>query len=669
MGKAPSAAAHAALHRRDDIQGLRGIAVLLVVLFHAGTPGLTGGFVGVDVFFVISGYLISGLLLGDIARWGRVDLPGFFARRARRLLPAAMVLLCSVMAVTMWLYPPIEQREWLSAARAASIYLSNFWFAGRALDYFAIEAHDNALLHTWSLAVEEQFYLVWPFAFVLLTLRRNSIDRVRQKLALGILGIAVVSLIACIWLTRLAQPWAFFGMPLRAWEFALGAMVVIARRRPQTHVVSELCAWFGLIAIAVAALLLREDQSFPGYLATLPAGGTALLLLGVREREGAVYASRLLALRPLVRLGDLSYSWYLWHWPVLVWTSVLWPGPSIWQVVCAVGLSLALAQASLRWVENPIRRARLGGLRSGHLVAVALSSSMLLALLAWGLMRWPAPADRADELLRFEAATGDRPRLYKEACHLFYFDTEPKLCAFGSTAAEKTVVLLGDSHAAQWFPALEALAIRWNWRLVSITKASCPALYLGTQNPALRRDYVECDTWREHALSHIDAIRPDLVVITSASYYPASPRDRGTALARILARLRGSTTATVVLRDTPQPGFNVPSCLARAAWRGDSSPTACHFPVESDRVWHKALASAEQEVISGNPSAYYVDLSRALCSASPCEVEQGGVVLFSDAHHLTASFARKLETRLAEALTKMLGPAHPLFSGAGLTRH
>lgn len=199
MSSAP--VAHGA-DMRQDLQGLRGIAVLLVVLFHAGVPGLGGGFVGVDVFFVISGYLISGLLLRDVERFGHIDFAGFFSRRAKRLLPAVLLLLLVVMLMSVYLYPPAEQRTWMSAARAASLYLSNVWLAGRALDYFASETHGNPLLHTWSLSVEEQFYLIWPFVLWALLSRKATSDQARRRrLVRGVAVVSGVSLLACIWLT------------------------------------------------------------------------------------------------------------------------------------------------------------------------------------------------------------------------------------------------------------------------------------------------------------------------------------------------------------------------------------------------------------------------------------------------------------------------------------
>lgn len=648
---------------RQDIQGIRGIAVLLVVLFHAGLPWLPGGFVGVDVFFVISGYLISGLLLKDIELRGRIELVGFFARRAKRLLPAAIVLLCTVIAVTPLIYPPHEQREWLSAARAASIYLSNLWLAGRALDYFAAETHGNPLLHTWSLAVEEQFYLFWPLLLLLL-LRLAPRQRGKQWLGIGIAVVACISFAACLWWTQRAQPWAFFGMPLRAWEFALGALVALRPGAAFVKLPPALASWSGLALVAVAATALQQSDAFPGYRAALPAVGTALLLLGLQRPAQTAGMSALLSSPPLARLGDLSYSWYLWHWPLLVWAAVLWPQATSWHRVAAVVLSLSLAWASLRWVENPIRHARFVGFSHGQVLATGVAGSLLVAVLAAAVMHlpWAQSGERAERVQRFEMAVDDKARIYAQGCHLYFFATEPRVCSFGPADATHTVVLLGDSHAAQWFPALELLAERWHWRLITMTKAACPALDLATHNPALRREYVECQQWRDQALNKIAALQPDLLVLASANTYAATPVQRGQALARVLTALEQRVGAALVLRDTPRPGFNVPSCLARAAWRG--VPANCFYARDDEAVWHEDRASAERAAIAGMAQAHYLDLSNVLCLASPCEVLRDGKVMFSDGHHLSASFVAGLADSLEQAMKRALAKNMPLFPGA-----
>ena len=636
---------------RPEIQGLRALAVLLVVLFHAGLPGLGAGYIGVDVFFVISGYLISQLLLVDRARHGHIRLGRFFARRAKRLLPAALLLLLVVTAVSVWLYPPAEQREWLSATRAAALYVSNFWLAGRALDYFAADSHANPLLHTWSLSVEEQFYLVWPLVLVWLLRPQEGVDSRRMRWGLPML--VLLSFMACVWVTRQAQPWAFFGTPLRAWEFGLGALVAARGSEWQARARGLGLGWLGLILVLGSAMALPEAISFPGAWALLPALGTALMLCALQaESAGPSRLFHLLSTRPLVWLGDLSYSWYLWHWPALVWLQVLEPKPQAWQTATAVALSLLMAWLSLRWVENPIRHFEARWLTQGRTLVLSLGTSLLLALLVTAVQKLPH-GEKALALAPIEAAVKDRPKLYASNCHQYFFDSAPTPCHFGSTGAAQHVVLVGDSHAAQWFPALEGLGARW--RVTTMTKAACPAFDAPVHNPSLGRRYHECERWREQALQEVLRLRPNWVLLSSANYYRIDADERAQGLLRWVKALRQSGSQVLVLRDSPRPGFNPVSCVARAQWRGDAQAQACHFARGDGAVWAPAIALAERSALEGVEGARYLDLSEAICAQSRCEVRQGQAMFFADEHHLTAGFAATLAPRLQQAFGAQTG--------------
>ena len=645
---------------------MRGVAVSLVVLFHAGLPGIPGGFVGVDVFFVISGFLITGLLLKDIERHGRIDFFGFFARRAKRLLPAASFLLIVVMTVSVWLYPPDEQREWQSAARAAALYLSNFWLAGRSLDYFESSAHANPLLHTWSLAVEEQFYMVWPLLLWLLTRRApEGPAALRSALFIKVTLISLVSLAACMWLTDRAQPWAFFGMPLRAWEFGLGALVAFKGRSVKAGRMASAATSGGLAAIVVSATFLHEGQAFPGHLAALPAGGTALLLLGLGSSVRNNGVARLLSAWPLVKIGDVSYSWYLWHWPFLVWAEVLWPIRSVGLVAAVVCASLVPAALSLHMIENPIRRAKFKGWSERIVVVVALGSSVLVAGLAWLLIQLPVPANRTALHARFSKAAADKKTMYSQGCLANMLETEVTPCFFGSVDAKQLVVLFGDSHAAHLIPAFKVLAKRHDWRLVTLTKSACPALDISTYNDKLRRSYRECDAWREHALAQIAELKPQMVVITSSSTYSAEAKARAEGLSRILDKLRQMSLHQVVIRDSPWPGFNVPVCLGRASWLGRDAARACSFGRDAVGVWYPAEAVADRVATAAITSAQYLDLSNSFCASRTCEVERDKIIMFSDSNHLTYDFSEALAPALESALAGALGLNHPLLAPSG----
>jgi peptidoglycan/LPS O-acetylase OafA/YrhL len=304
---------------RPDIEGIRGIAILLVVAFHAGVSWMSGGFVGVDVFFVLSGFLITGLLAREVTSTGDVDLGEFYARRARRLLPAFLVVVIATIALALWIYAPIDQRPIAAHARNVALHYGNVAFAREAVDYHA--SSGNPFLHTWSLAVEEQFYIIWPLLFVVLARLENgepTTARMTRRLGIGIAVTGALSFIVSLWLTRAAQPWAFFGMPTRIWEFALGGLISFdaARLSKISTKSGTLLQASGLAAIAGASLFYNQATPYPGLAAVVPVLGTAALLVGgMATPAGAI--TRGLGTSVLRWFGRVSYSWYLWHWPLV----------------------------------------------------------------------------------------------------------------------------------------------------------------------------------------------------------------------------------------------------------------------------------------------------------------------------------------------------------------
>ena len=359
---------------RPDIEGLRAIAILLVVGFHAGVPGFSGGYVGVDVFFVLSGYLITGLLVREIEKNGSVDLPNFYARRARRLLPALALTLLVTVLVGIAIYPPFEANQGGFGATAVSTaaYASNLYFAGSSTDYFGPDREKNPLLHTWSLSVEEQFYLLWPL-FIMFAVGafawqgRKNMNR--SRLFWWMSAAAAASFALSFYLTSRQQPWAYFSSPTRAWEFALGAIFVLLPYKAGKE--ASFVGWVGLAGIGLAAIAFDRTTVFPGLPALLPAISTGLALRGA-EANGLMV--RVLSLEPLQKIGRLSYSWYLWHWPVIVFGAAIIAAPSLALRVGLALASLAIAAASFRWVEDPIRHNR--GLAKRPMYAFAMAAAI-----------------------------------------------------------------------------------------------------------------------------------------------------------------------------------------------------------------------------------------------------------------------------------------------------
>jgi peptidoglycan/LPS O-acetylase OafA/YrhL len=644
-----------------DVQGLRGIAVLLVVLYHAGLPMLPGGYVGVDVFFVISGYIITRLLVRERERSGTIDLAEFYARRARRLLPAAIVVIVATLALGLLLYSPQEQLQAAQSALAASLYASNLWFAHRSTDYLGGKADSDPLLHTWSLAVEEQYYLVWP-GLVLLALRGASVSALRWRMVLLVAGVALASFLVCRHFTWKSQTWAFFGTHARAWEFCLGSAVFLLTRHGPAlpRPLAQLLGMAGTLMVLAAAIGFDKRTAFPGSAALLPTVGAALVLLSGRGEPGS-WAARALSTRPLVEVGNVSYSLYLWHWPALVYARLVFGEDSSVAVALGLTAATALAVLSYRLVENPVRHA--GGLT--RRVRVSLVGAALASVATAGVAaaaRWTAEvAATSPTQARFAAARLDRPLVYRTECHAKFNAVDAPDCIFGHADAGRRVVLFGDSHAAHWFPAFDELAQRHGWQLVSLTKSACPSVVVTVFNGVKNRDYIECDQWREAMIGRIVAVRPELVVISNSTAYvdPASGQPDGAVrleawvvgLERLTARLVAAGIRVLVLHDVPNPGFHVPLCLERAAARSLQAGTvACSFrPAGSDAVRQQVMTT-EQALASRLAGAFHANLNDALCTSSQCLVDHEGTVRYSDAEHLTATFSRQLAGRLSSAI-------------------
>ncbi|MEP0548282.1 MAG: acyltransferase family protein [Rhodothermales bacterium] len=660
------------------MEGLRGIAVLLVVLYHAGVPGFAGGYVGVDVFFVLSGYLITGILAAEVVRTGTVDLRRFYARRARRLLPAMAVLLVAVTAFAFVFYSPLEQGPIADTAVATAGYFSNFHFAAGATDYLAAEAETNPLLHTWSLSVEEQFYFVWP-VLVLLALtgvrRRGSgapsggaPSAISQRRLIWVMvAVCVVSFALTLYLMgTLRTHWAFFGSPTRAWEFGLGALGAMVPRLTrdasgwrfgsleEVPAASRWLGWLGLAGILVAGCLYSARTPFPGFAALLPAVATVLALRAGTARTDTSLA-RALAWRPLQELGRLSYSWYLWHWPVLVFAAGMLGHLPLWQRLAFAAGSLVLAEASYRLVEDPVRHHRFLAERSGRGLALAgmLTAFGVGLALGWGHLAGEAAG--SPEQQAYAAAVLDRYGEGAEGCIGGMTETDVIECEFGDESGP-VVLLLGDSHADHWLPAMTLAAELEGWHLVTLTHSGCDMVDTREWSDTLGRFHDECSIWRDKTVVRVGELSPALVVVSSAAtedeYADGTWSEPTTAFYRRVAAVSAEAGGRVVhLRDTPRPGFALPACLSRKTWRGDGTE-ACAFSRESPYAAAIEAQSAAARRVEG---VREVDLSEAVCPDEACEPVRDGVVTFRDDNHFTAAFAATLAPALADALGGELG--------------
>ena len=653
---------------RPDIEGLRGVAIALVVLFHARVPALAGGFVGVDVFFVLSGFFITGLLVRERETTGDVGLNEFYGRRALRLLPALLVVLLATLAIVFTLYAPIDRALVAGTARAVALHAGNVEFARGALDYFGSSA--NPLLHTWSLAVEEQFYLVWPLLLVVVVplLLRDAADSAAMRhtatRAIALVGLA--SLIASLVITRTSQPWAFFGMPTRIWEFALGGLLslVLVEDTGRNLRGATLLQALGLAAIGVAVASFDRSTPYPGAAALLPALGTcALIVGGARTPDGAL--TRVLSVQPLRWLGRVSYAWYLWHWPLVGLGEVLDPAIGVRGRLIWTALALVLAWLTYRFVERPARGGGLSRIPDRWVAPAALAASVVAALLAHAAMRGAQHRVATTEQRTFAQARVDR---MMHRCWANTVEDARTPCLLGDRTATTTIALLGDSHAEHWTGGLDRAGRERGWRVDVMVKGGCPVIdmtELGVGRFA--RYYGECARYHEAMMRRIIAMRPAAVALSSWDHYippdgasenwQLSPSMWERGLRRTYSRLAAAGIHTIVLRDVPRTGFDVPACLSRRAAR---LPLARSCTYEGAASVSRVAVAAQDRAARGLP-VRIVDMNDQLCDTPSCPVVRNGAIVFTDDNHLTAAFSRSLAPILGARIAAAMGA--PVASG------
>ncbi|MCA2218208.1 acyltransferase family protein [Jidongwangia harbinensis] len=697
---------------RGDIQGLRAVAVVLVLLSHAGLDFLPGGFVGVDVFFVISGFLITGLLVAEWDRTGRISLTGFYARRAKRLLPAAGLVLVVSMLLTLFFLPRTRWAETGWDVVASGLYAMNWRLAEQAVDYLAIGDAPSILQHYWSLAVEEQFYLAWPLLLLAVgwtARRRRGRDAGRpwtgrpRGLLLALALIAVPSFAWSVHLTASDPARAYFVSTTRIWELALGgALALLGHRLARLpHRVAAGLGWAGLGAIVAAALWITPATAFPGYLALVPTLGAAAVIAAGTAPAGP---GRLLDRRPMRAIGALSYSLYLWHWPLLVTAEARFGELSVTAGLAVVLFSVLPAAATYHYLENPIRRSKrlalhpVQALRLGLIfTAVPVLAGQMFQFTVWpprpapdAGISWAAtvpgaagpatpsgppgaaalggnprtsragvPVDKVPGFVPDAlAAKDDLPDVHRDGCFSDTTKTAVLTCVYGDRNADFTVAAVGDSHVGNWFPALQAVAAERKWRLVTYLKQACP--FLDLEISVLLRPAPACTTWNRNVRAELTgANRPDVLLTTGAFYLPirdGRPISGPPAHDVTVQSMRRTWTAmtdagirTVVLRDTPHLDVRVAECVSA----NPRKLTRCTTPREV--AVGASAASAQAEAVRGLPKVAMIDLTDAICPADRCASVIGGALVYRDSNHLTATYARTLTPRLRTALDRVIG--------------
>jgi peptidoglycan/LPS O-acetylase OafA/YrhL len=700
--------------RRGDIQGLRAVAVLLVMLDHAGIPGLEGGYLGVDVFFVISGFLITGILVREVRRTGRVSIASFYARRARRILPAASVVLVAIVVVSSQLYGYLRINEVMTHVTWATFFAANIHSSLAGSNYFDATSFVSPVQHFWSLAVEEQFYLIWPplIALVLFTRRKagshprsdsSPTARPLRVLSITIAGLCLLSLAWSVWRTGVDPSATYYSTPARAWELGAGALLALGTtwvcRLPTW--VTFAASWIGLAAVATAAATYSAATPFPGYHALLPVLGTVLILAG--GIEGHRYgASVVLDRLPLRWIGDISYSLYLWHWPILVLPVVyLERDLQMRERVALMVGAIAVSALSYWFVEGPVQRA---GLLSRHrLTALAMWPASVAVLVAAVIVvqqqygQRPATAAAVVPFAAAPAVTPGQPPAKKkkassvvdavraaagqaragaplpaamspslgdlwgdlpgppQRCVATRDATKHEICALGDTGANRTIVLFGDSHMGMWIGPLLQAAEADGWKIVPLMKFSCIPVNVTEWRSEEARPFTECDTWREWAYGEIARIKPDRIILSGHLGVPLGDVDSGRPLPEketgavfadgaksALKRLRPLSPRVDVISGTPTLDREPRDCLSgRRATMASCAAPLDPLVEERNRAWKKAAAAT---------GAHWIDVVPWLCDKGTCPLVVGNLIVYRDGSHLTRTYVAALGDLLLQRL-------------------
>lgn len=663
---------HAVGHRarsanrfRSDIQGLRAIAVVAVVAYHSGVAGLSGGYAGVDVFFVISGFLITTHLAGSI-KDRSLRLRHFYARRVRRLMPASITVLLVSVVLGYLVTAPLDRQGVLQDAAATALYMPNILFAVQGTDYLAGNA-PSLFQHYWSLGLEEQFYLLWP---ILLLLVAKFAGRSPRTLLIAVALVTLSSFAIGVWMTEWRQPFAFFLLPSRAWEFGLGAIVGLAVLQwPALAKRSRLwtiAGWLACLGLVFVFLVFTSTTPFPSWHAAFPAAATALLILaGTSDSPNG--PGMLLATRPLQFLGKISYSLYLVHWPILLipQLAVGWHNPlPTWSTLTLGLASVPLAWLCWRFVEEPGRsESGWWGRSNRRALGAAMSVGAAIALVAAPLSLSPriadvqaGPAAPTTVLNLNPVGTPHVPlnlsptltdthddvaEIYANGCHLDVTRAVAADCSYGSNTDAPVVALFGDSHAATWFPALNELATRGQIQLLVHTKSSCPSASVDVTLPT-GADYPACDAWRSDVLNRLQDIDPDVIVLANfTSFYLGSSSDWEAGLTRTIEEV-GDGRRVLVVGDVPEHDFDPATCLSRETRQA----LDCGSPL-SDAVDVRA-AEIDRSVAAAT-GASYLSIVPYLCSDT-CPAIIGNTIFYRDEHHLTATSSRLFAPIFHDAL-------------------
>ncbi len=621
---------------------------MMVVIFHLFPSRLAGGFAGVDVFFVISGFLISSSLLGELEASGRIGLANFWAKRMRRLLPAAFLVIAVTVIFSAIFVPPFTRAEFLAEGLASIFYYENWNLALSSADYFA-DSNASPFQHFWSLAVEEQFYLVWPIALLVLALVAKT--KAKAAITALIAASALISFSFAVALTQLDPGAAYFNSFLRVWQFAVGALIAhLLAKKSLSMRLSPMVSVAGIALICWSAFYFEAGSGFPGFAALVPVLGAALVIIaglgGLPARLIRIYK-----FRPIQFLGDISYSLYLWHWPVIVLAPfMLNRAASTIEKLLMLAISIALAWATKRFIEDPARTSRMFVSGKPRLTIVtALVSSVALAVSVTAVSV-ATPRSVVSDVISLDQAKHDAADIGSN-CMTKAEASEVIWCNFGNQSAAYRVLLIGDSHAATHLSGFKELAVKHDWALTLAYKAGC-SFSLAERNASARGN--SCTAWNKNLQAGLSAQAPFNLVVTanySNNFLADVKSDNWPQLAIAGYReawqpLIQRGAKVVALRDNPQMTETMLLCWNEAVLDASN----CAGP--RDEMLHPDYS---QQAATDFAGAFALDLTDLYCDSQTCPSQRNGTYIYRNADHLSATYSRVISGELYNRLQNLLG--------------
>lgn len=638
---------------RTDIQALRALAIVSVLVFHVWPERLTGGYVGVDIFFVISGYLITGQLWRQEQRTGKVDFKDFWARRARRLLPASLLVIALTTVATFFFTTASWFNKVHNEAYGATVYVQNWVLIKKVTNYLTDDGTKSPFQHFWSLSVEEQYYIFWPillFAALLLVRTFPKIFKNKVVLLTLLTVILVASFAFSVWQTRELPKEAYFNTFTRAWEFAAGALLAIATSGANSAEANALAAkrspiWFiaGVLLMGYSIFVFTDQTPFPSFWAAIPVLGAVLTLHGGQSASRLVPA-RVMAIKPIQFLGDISYSLYLWHWPILILAPWILPtNVDMWGRFAIVAISIVMGWLSKKYIEDPVRFGWLSTLKpgkqllaSGIAMAVVLVSVFGLNIVAkdqlknsYGNTQLTPPLSNLDKGVR-AAESGD--------CKVSREENKFFTCQKGDPKGSIRVALIGDSHTRQWFVPVDNLAFKYHWNLTMISKSACTVVDADLYPENLT--HYSCKGWNQKLQEYLDSQPPfDLIINSNSSLVTQGRADVGEAFASFVKKATARGTQFLLIHDTPKPKDNFIPCIemygAKAAQR-------CSIPVAGGLTPADPMPAA----VKGLKNVIVADFTSLFCSAKTCPPVIGKIIVYRDNSHITSTWAHHLQPQL-----------------------